>query len=416
MKVKVYRGAAAIGGTCIELKANNAKTLWLDLGLPLSDKKPDISYAKNNSPDALLISHSHQDHYGLMEHLDSNIPVHIGIVTKGLIQTPRIFINTPAPVNNFIDMKPWEMFTVADTFKVTPYLVDHSSPEAFAFLIEADGKRVFYTGDFRSTGRKRVLYEKFIKRPPKDIDALFIEGTMIERDNQKYKTEEEIESAIFEIIKDQENISFVISSAQNIDRFVSVARACKKTGKKVVIDIYNTMVLDVVSAKSKGTPTIERDEVLVYLKGSQFEKINTPEYESFIKRIEKQGLKDEAFNKPSDYVYFLRCPNLNFIDRLRGKGKMNLIYSQWEGYLENEYWQYFTDIINGFKNDKDFNFHTIHTSGHATIKVLKELAKALNPKQIIPIHTENPEKFKKEFEKDGFKNVKEIEDGVYFNI
>lgn len=416
MQIKVYRGAAEIGGTCIELKANNGKTLWLDMGLPLSDKKPDISYVKNNKPDALLISHSHQDHYGLMTHLESSVPVHIGPVTKGLIQTPRIFVDSPTLVNKFIDMEPWEMFTVADTFKITPYLVDHSSPEAFAFLIEADGKRIFYTGDFRSTGRKHVLYENFIKRPPKDIDALFIEGTMIERDNQKYKTEEEIESAIFEIIKDQKNTSFVISSAQNIDRFVSVARACKKTGKKVVIDIYNTMVLDVVSTKSKGTPTIEMDEVLVYSKASQFKKINTSEYESLVKRIEKQELKDEVFSKSSDYVYFLRCPNLNFVNSLRGKGKMNLIYSQWDGYLKNEYWQYFTDIINGFKNDKDFNFHTIHTSGHATIKVLKEFAKALNPKQIIPIHTENSKKFKKEFEKDGFKNVKELKDGVTFNI
>ena len=42
-------------------------------------------------------------------------------------------------------------------FRVTPYLVDHSAFDAYALLVEADGKRVFYSGDFRGHGRKRKL-------------------------------------------------------------------------------------------------------------------------------------------------------------------------------------------------------------------------------------------------------------------
>ena len=39
----------------------------------------------------------------------------------------------------------------------------------------------------------------------------------------------------------------------------------------------------------------------------------------------------------------------------------------------------------------------IHASGHAILDVLKEFAKKVNAKYILPIHTENPEKFKKYF-------------------
>lgn len=39
MKVKIYRGTKEIGGSCVELKADNGKILWVDLGAPLDDKK-----------------------------------------------------------------------------------------------------------------------------------------------------------------------------------------------------------------------------------------------------------------------------------------------------------------------------------------------------------------------------------------
>ena len=47
MKVKIYRGTKEIGGTCVELTADNGKILWVDLGAPLDDKKPNIDYANN---------------------------------------------------------------------------------------------------------------------------------------------------------------------------------------------------------------------------------------------------------------------------------------------------------------------------------------------------------------------------------
>ena len=108
---------------------------------------------------------------------------------------------------------------------------------------------------------------------------------MIERENKGYKNEEEIEIALTGIFKNQKNISIVISSAQNIDRFVSVVNACKRTGKKVVIDIYNAWVLEKVKEKSPKLPTIEWKEVLVYKSKSQFEKISNDEYADFRNRI-----------------------------------------------------------------------------------------------------------------------------------
>ncbi len=406
MKAKIYRGTKEIGGTCIELTAQNGKKLWIDLGLPLDKTNPNVDYVKENKPDALLISHPHLDHYGLMEFVNQDTPVYIGSVSRELINAPRIFLDFPFIKKDFRIIEPWKPFVIADTFKITPHLVDHSSPEAFAFLIEADEKRIFYSGDFRATGRKKILFENLIKNPPSNIDLLLLEGTMIERENKGYKNEEEIEIALTGIFKNQKNISIVISSAQNIDRFVSVVNACKRTGKKVVIDIYNAWVLEKVKEKSPKLPTIEWKEVLVYKSKSQFEKISNDEYADFRNRISENSIENKVFTNPSNYVYFMRCPSEKFLEALKNKDKINLIYSQWDGYLKEEYKMYFTETINKIKaNEIDFNYKPIHTSGHATIKDLLIFSHALKPQKIVPIHTQYPQKMKEEFENDGMKNV-----------
>ena len=43
-------------------------------------------------------------------------------------------------------------------FHITPYLVDHSAFDAYALLVESDGRRVFYSGDFRAHGGKAGLH------------------------------------------------------------------------------------------------------------------------------------------------------------------------------------------------------------------------------------------------------------------
>ncbi len=60
-------------------------------------------------------------------------------------------------------------------FRITPYVVDHSAYDAYALLIEADGRRLFYSGDFRMHGRKSRTMERLLAKPPEAIDALLME-------------------------------------------------------------------------------------------------------------------------------------------------------------------------------------------------------------------------------------------------
>lgn len=417
MKIKIYRGTKEIGGTCVQITADNGKILWIDLGAPLDTKNPDISY-RNNRVDALLISHPHQDHFGLMESVGLEVQVYIGQVSEDLIKANKRFLGVDPPSCNFQRLTPWAEVTILDTFIVYPYLVDHSSPEAFAFLIQCDDKKVFYSGDFRSTGRKGFLYDRMIANPPRKIDLLLIEGTMIERGNPEFVDEYAVEKKITEIVANQQNSTFVVSSAQNIDRFCSVFNACRKAHKILIIDVYMAFVLEMVKKLSNKLPTIDAYNVLVYAPKSQMDKVSEDEFEDFVTKINENKAHNGVFVKPEKFVYFVRCPNELLIHELlkENPNTINLIYSQWKGYLKDEHKTYCTPIINRLTNQKIVNFTYAHTSGHAPVEELIELTGAIKPQRIVPIHTENPAKMKLEFAAAGLCNVELWEDGKEYSI
>ncbi|MDD2272428.1 MAG: MBL fold metallo-hydrolase [Desulfuromonadaceae bacterium] len=411
MEIVVLKGNNEIGGTCIQLSTGST-TILLDVGLPLSATSVCVDVATINA-DAVLVSHSHQDHFGLIDRLNPDTPVYMGELGKNLIDATHVLIGKKLHDNNFRFFNSWKPFHVGD-FKITPYLVDHSAIDAYAFLVEADGKRLFYSGDFRSHGRKGKLFDNLVMHPLPDIDLMFLEGTMIHRSNDEFPTESAVEKKMLDILTQQKNISFIISSSQNIDRIVSAFKACKKSGKTLVIDIYTAWVLEKVREVSENVPGMEWDNVRLYADFSQDEKLKAnPDYfGDFRKRLYRHRVKwQELTANPSSFVYFGKMSSFRKINAFReGNGPVNIIYSQWQGYLDGKHSDYFgADRIAEFRNDSEINFVYAHTSGHAPLKDLQSLAKALNPKILVPIHTEYGEEFGKSFD-----NVMTLTDGVPF--
>lgn len=138
LNLTVHKGTSEIGGTCIELSRGKGK-LVLDIGLPLAEGScpVDLSMIK---PDAVIVSHPHQDHYGLVEDLDRDVPVFMGELSRNLIEATRVFLHQPPLDKNFQYFKAWQPFETCG-FTVTPYLVDHSAADAYGFLIDDGNHR-----------------------------------------------------------------------------------------------------------------------------------------------------------------------------------------------------------------------------------------------------------------------------------
>jgi ribonuclease J len=393
MQVTIHKGSHEIGGNCIQVSSRKT-TILLDVGLPLSaDSKPvDVS---GLAVDAVLVSHPHRDHFGLMASLPPGTPIYIGKLARSLIDATQVFIGEDRHALDFHDFTAWQPFTIGE-FTITPYLVDHSATDAYAFLIEAEGRRLFYSGDLRSHGRKGKLFENLVKRPIRDIDLLFLEGTMLHRNNDLFPNETAVENAIFQTIQPQKNISFLLSSSQNIDRIVSAYRACKRAGKELVLDIYTAWVLEQLRQVTQNTPAMDWPEVRVFATHSQDEKLKAhPEYfGDFRKRLYRRRVKREELHAtPEAFLYLGKMSSFRLIERFKNAdAPVNVIYSQWLGYLGS-------DRISAFRSEPAINFIYAHTSGHATVEDLQRLVEALTPKMLVPMHTESPADFEKVFSK-----------------
>jgi ribonuclease J len=175
MKVRNHRGTNEIGGTCIEVEHGGARIV-LDLGLPLDAEPEDVPtpavpglVEKDDSLLAIVASHPHLDHYGLVHRARLEVPALVGEAAWRILRAAAPFVRSGPPLGgrkvHFISDR---MPVRIGPFTITPYLVDHSAYDAYAFHIEAGGRGVFYSGDFRAHGRKAVLIIQALDRRAQD--------------------------------------------------------------------------------------------------------------------------------------------------------------------------------------------------------------------------------------------------------
>jgi len=149
MQACIHRGTQEIGGTCIELQSQG-KRLVLDVGLPLNavDPKnfplPPVPgfLAQDDSLLGVLISHPHQDHYGLAHRLPPETKFLIGKAAEKILFSSTTFTPSGLKIGKVIHLEDGRPILLGP-FKITPYLVDHSAYDSYALLIEADGRRLF---------------------------------------------------------------------------------------------------------------------------------------------------------------------------------------------------------------------------------------------------------------------------------
>lgn len=412
MKILIHRGANQIGGSCIEIVTAESRIIF-DIGEELPqigekavEKKETLqvddlfkdSIKTFKKVDGIFISHIHGDHIGLISKVQEDIPIYMGRYGYQIWSVIQDFTGNESvgnPIRFILNENP----IVIKDVRITPFLIDHSAFDAFAFLIEYAGHKVFYTGDFRAHGFA-WKYTQAIKRNPilKDIDQLIIEGTNLYKDSYVAETEEEITKKALIVMNEVEGNIFVLQSSANIARLQAIYQAALQSGRTLLVDIFTANILHKLP-KQIPSPFTRSDIKIFYPYALTKRLIQKKPF--LFNPFASYKISKEELRIRKDFVILIRgSMNYEVLNRF-DMNDSHLLYSKWEGYQSEA-------GMKEFLKHFDTRITYLHTSGHADIPSLKEFVDCLNPKGIIPIHTETPEKYQKLFKGRRINQYREI--------
>lgn len=412
--LKIYRGTHQIGGCVTEIQANGHRII-IDFGANLPGNQPVNAMTdeelieavfpqgqNGNKYDAVLFTHYHGDHYGLYKEVPDGIPMYMGKTAKKILTiiTERLDrIQEEKGLSKIQKMQAYPIGQWMECFgeiHVKPLVVDHSALDAYMFLIEIEGKKILFTGDFRDHGiaSEHGTFEEMIKGYVGEIDVLITEGTMLSRIQEAKKnpiqTEKDLGKKAREYFEENHETVVLVSST-NLDSIMEFYHAVPWE-KAFVCDAYQAKVmLAAIEDKQKYYPAYRLE--LIHGKPRNFYIVG-----------DMEGLGPNEHCYPADFkilkekgFVMLARPNRN---PNQEKGRFEkiieklddplILYSMWEGYLTEKH----ADLpVQRFV--AGHRMKTLHTSGHAYVETIARLIEMTNPKTIIPMHTECADNFSK---------------------
>lgn len=393
MKITVHRGSNQIGGCVTEYESNGWK-LFVDYGeqlpgAPMSDKKLEIDglTCGDIRRSALLITHYHGDHIGKITELPPELPIYMGKMAKEIASELANHLSTVSEelrkmaerLNNVKTFVPRKHLTFGE-FDITPIVVDHSAFDAYAFCIEAKKLKVFHSGDFRKHGFRSGKLATVIERYVERVDYVVCEATNVNRPDTALMSEHELQKD-FEKAFTENKYNVVYVSSTNIDRLFGLYHAAIRANRPFYVDAYQKRIMDIVAGRDK-----------IWGKSSLYNYIEGKKPQTLIQRGTEFIANDKFIDFVSEHGYVLvarqgeRFDNL--LNQLPDEGRVKYL-SMWNGYLDESKAAYNPALAKSVGDD----YRYMHTSGHCDMKSLDELITELDPKAIIPIHTDNPRAF-----------------------
>ncbi len=411
--IKIHRGTDQIGGTITEIYTENTH-IFIDFGseLSVSDEKSTdpamVRMIQSVKCDGVLFTHYHGDHIGLIGKIpetdvqDKLIRMGMGPVSRKILQNIHKTLRDNRKLSSsersehkrmlelLCDNDRWEdycdgaEFEIGD-FRITPIRADHSAYDAYLLMIEAEGKCILHTGDFRTHGRQgKDMFSRISKiLESKQVDVLLTEGTMMSRGSERILTEEELENrAHEELSKPQNKYAFLICSSTNVESLASFHNAALRLGRPLLVNhyVYEQLLL---YREYAGTENYK----LSFWKSYPFEPMYR--FNPKLKMTQPEFMKQQGFVMlvGTGEAYTERMEYFRQDDPL-------FIYSMWNGYLQKENEAYNPRLRELY--DKWPRHLDLHTSGHACKEDIEEMIRLVHPTEaIIPIHTEKKELFRK---------------------
>jgi len=229
MRIRFLGGTGEVGRSAILVEGGGARVL-LDYGVMLDDEPGFPMHVPPRELDAIVITHAHLDHSGAAPvfYIGRGVPIYATALTFELTELLlRDFINLSG---YYIPFEFLELQNMLSRATYLPYgkplrikgmtiklLRAGHIPGSAQVLVEADGKRLLYTGDINPVDTRLL---KGADLDYGELDAIIIESTYADQDHpNRLEVERELVSRIEEVIEAGGTVlvpAFAVARAQEV--------------------------------------------------------------------------------------------------------------------------------------------------------------------------------------------------------
>ncbi len=373
----------AIGRNCLVLEHDDT-IMVIDAGLMFPEEEmlgvdlviPDFTYLVENRDRVrgIVLTHGHEDHIGALSYLLEQVPapVYATPLTRGLVENKlkHSAAKNKATLNT---MQPGHEIVIGP-FRVTPFHVNHSIPDAVGLAIRTPMGLIVHTGDFKIDhtpieGRTTDLSE-LARLANEGVVLLLSDSTNAESPGYT-ASERELVSTFDQAFASAQGRIIVATFASLLSRVQLVIETAAKHGRKVAV-AGRSMEDNIAIAEQLGyvrfpdgvrvplaqIENLADDQVCVLATGSQGEpnaalaRMATGRFRQIgIREGDTVLLSSKAIPGNETAVY----RNIDSLARLGA----DVVYGRHAG---------------------------VHVSGHAAQEELKLMLNLLRPLYFVPVH------------------------------
>ena len=382
------------------------------------------------SIDGVLLSHAHMDHSSYIHYLREDIPIHCTQASKDIMQAldetgssgTCELISLKESFQTYINSKGGESklqgeqtkksrpynivenrFTIGE-FEAEALPVSHSLEGATAYILHTSAGPVVYTGDFRFHGYKGDETRRFVERAAEvEPVAMICEGTRI--NSTQSDSEERVKEVAKERVDKTDGLVVANFPVRDTDRMQSFFRVARQTDRALVINLKQAYLLELFRKSGIPTPRIDDEQIRIYVPRKTWgvygddrfsEKIQREDYDywerEFLDHANAVTARDIRENQ-DDYIFrcdFFELKELIDVKPEAGSCYIRSVCEPFDIEMELD----LKKAENWLTHFGLYPYTQIHASGHLNYDEIKEVVETVQPKALIPVHTQHAEVFK----------------------